>query len=156
MSINATLFVEVIAFLLFIYSFKRFLWAPILVAMQARDTRIANGLAAAERGQHDLESAKTQASGLIKEAREKSLEIVEHANRRANEIVEEAKSRATVERERQLEAARGDIEQEVNSARDALRAKFSGLAIEAAERVIRREIDPAVHESLLTELAARL
>lgn len=156
MSINATLLVEVIAFLLFIYSFRRFLWAPILVAMQARDTRIADGLAAAERGQHDLENAQARASDLLKEAREKSLEIVEHANRRASEIVEEAKSHAMVERERQVEAAKADIEQEVRGAQEALRAKFSGLAIEAAERIIRREIDPAVHQSLLDELAERL
>lgn len=156
MSLNATLLVEVLAFLLFIYTFKRFLWTPILAAMQTRETRIANGLAAAERGQHDLQEAQAQASDILKEARGKSLEIVENANRRANEIVEEAKSLAVAERARQVEAARADIGQEVRGAQEALRAKFAALAIEAAERIIRREIDPAVHQRLLDELAAHL
>ncbi|MGH8294921.1 MAG: F0F1 ATP synthase subunit B [Steroidobacteraceae bacterium] len=156
MSLNATLLVEVLAFLLFVYTFKRFLWVPILAAMQARDKHIANGLAAAERGQLDLEEAQKRVSSVLQEARGKSLEIVEHANRRANEIVEEAKSLAAAERARQVEAARADIGQEVRGAQEALRAKFATLAIEAAERIIRREIDPAVHQRLLDELAAHL
>jgi F-type H+-transporting ATPase subunit b len=156
MSINATLLVEVIAFLFFIWSFKRFLWTPILSAMEAREQRIADGLGAAERGQRDMENAKERAAEIIKEARDRSMEIIEHANRRASEIIEEAKAQAYGERERQVEAAKADIEQETREARETLRTKFSGLAVEAAERIIRREIDPAVHKVLLDEFAAQL
>ncbi|HET7570235.1 MAG TPA: F0F1 ATP synthase subunit B [Gammaproteobacteria bacterium] len=156
MNLNLTLLGEMIGFALFIWLTMKFVWPPLMQAMDERRTRIADGLAAAERSQTDLENAKERAAEILKEAREKSLDIIEHANRRANEIVDEAKTQATTERERQVEAAKADIAQETRSAQEALRKKFSGLAIEAAERIIRREIDLDKHKNLLDEIAARL
>lgn len=156
MNLNLTLLGEMIGFALFIWLTMKFVWPPLMQAMDERRRRIADGLAAAERSQTDLENARERASQILKEAREKSLEIVEHANRRANEIVDEAKTQATTERERQVEAAKADIVQETRGAQEALRKQFSGLAIEAAERIIRREIDLDKHKNLLDEIAARL
>lgn len=156
MNINLTLLGEMIGFALFIWLTMKFVWPPLMQAMEERKKRIADGLAAAERSQSDLENAKERASSILKEAREKSLDIVDHANKRANEIVGEAKTEATAERERQVEAAKADIAQETRGAQEALRKRFSGLAIEAAERVIRRELDHDAHKNLLDELAAKL
>ncbi|HET7675438.1 MAG TPA: F0F1 ATP synthase subunit B [Gammaproteobacteria bacterium] len=156
MNLNLTLLGEMIGFALFIWLTMKFVWPPLMQAMDERRKRIADGLAAAERSQTDLENAQQRAGDILREAREKSLEIVEHANRRANEIVDEAKTQATSERERQVEAAKADIAQETRSAQEALRKQFSSLAIEAAERIIRREIDLDKHKNLLDELAARL
>lgn len=156
MSINATLLIEVIAFLLFIWSFKQFLWTPILNAMQARDKRIADGLASADRGQQYLENAKQRASEILKEARDKSLEIVEQANRRATEIVGEAKGQALSERKRQVEAGKAEIQQGLNRAKEALRAQVANIAVAAAGRIIEREIDPRAHKALLDELARQI
>lgn len=156
MSLNLTLLGEMIGFALFIWLTMKFVWPPLMNAMDERRTRIAEGLAAAERSQTDLDNAKERASEILREARERSLEIVENANKRAGEVVGQAKSQATVERERQVASALDDIAQETRSAQEALRAKFSTLAIEAAERVIQRELDLDKHRNLLDEIAARL
>jgi F-type H+-transporting ATPase subunit b len=155
-SVNATLFVEVLAFLLFIYSFKRFLWAPILVAMQRRDARIANGLAAAERGHRDLEDAKAQVSGLLKEAHEKSLEIVEQAHRRANQMLEQARTTAAAEGQRLATAAQQQIELEARQVRESLRREIAQLAVDTAAKLLEREIDARAHADLIAKLAAEI
>jgi F-type H+-transporting ATPase subunit b len=156
MSINATLVVEVIAFLLFIYSFKRWLWTPILNAMEVRETRIAEGLAAAERGNEDLDNARERAETMLREAREKATQIVDNANRRADEVADQAREQATAERDQQVRAAREDIAQETGRAREALRGEVSALAVQAAQRILQREIDPERHRALLDELAGQI
>ena len=156
MSINATLVVEIIAFLLFIYSFKRFLWQPILGAMDARNGRIADGLAAAERGKKDLESAQVSASEIIREAREKATQIVDHANRRATEIVDEGREQAVQEREQQVQLAKTEIAQETNRVRESLRRDLSTVAIDVAQKILQREIDRRAHQALIDEFAAEI
>ncbi|MGH8735811.1 MAG: F0F1 ATP synthase subunit B [Burkholderiales bacterium] len=156
MSLNATLIVEIIAFLLFIYSFKRFLWQPILGAMDARDIKIADGLAAADRGRKDLESARERASEIIREAREKATQIVDHASQRADKIVDEARGQAVEEREQQVQMAKTEIAQESNRVRESLRRDLSSVAIDAARKILQREIDPRAHQTLIDEFAAEI
>ena len=156
MSINATLIVEIIAFLLFIYSFKRFLWQPILGAMDTRNGKIADGLAAAERGKNDLENARVSAAEIIREAREKATQIVDHANRRAVEIVDEGREQAVQEREQQVQLAKTEIAQETNRVRESLRRDLSTVAIDVAQKILQREIDPRAHQALIDEFAAEI
>jgi F-type H+-transporting ATPase subunit b len=155
-SINATLIVEIMAFLLFIFSFKRFLWQPILRAMDARDTKIVDGLAAAERGRQDLERARERAAEIVREARDRATQIVEHANQRAEEIVGEAREQAVQEREQQVQLAKTEIAQETNRVRESLRRDLSSVAIDAARKILRREIDPRTHRDLIDEFAAEI
>ncbi len=156
MTVNATLLVEVLAFLLFIYSFKRFLWGPILTAMQARDTKIANGLAAAERGQHDLEEAQVRSSAILEEAHERAHQIVEQAHRRTNEMLEQARTAAAAEGQRLVTAAQQQIELEARQARESLRREVGRLAVDMAQKLLEREIDARGHADLIGKLTAEI
>jgi F-type H+-transporting ATPase subunit b len=155
-NINATLFAQMFAFGLFIWLTMKFIWPVITNAMEEREKTIADGLAAAERGQRDLDLAQERAEELIREARVKAAEIIEHANHRATELMEEAKGEAVSERQRQVEAAQADIDQAANRARDELRAQVSSVAVAAAEKILRQEIDSNAHKALLDQLVAEL
>lgn len=156
MSINVTMIGQLIAFALFVWFTKAFVWPPLTQAMREREQRIADGLAAGERGEKDLELAREKAADILREAREQAGEIVEQAHARANHILDDAKADAVSERERQLASARAEIEQEVNRARDELRGQVAGLAVAGAQRILSREVDEKAHRKLLDDLVAEL
>lgn len=156
MSINLTLIFEVIAFLAFIYLFKRMFWKPILGAMEDRERRISDGLAAAEQGQRRLLEVREEASKILDEAREQAAEILGQAKKQHNEMLEQAREDARAEGERLVNSARAEIQHEVVQARLALRAELGNLVIDGAERILKREIDSKAHNDLIEELVANL
>jgi F-type H+-transporting ATPase subunit b len=151
-----TLLGQSIAMLVFVWFCMKFIWPPIMQAIEERQTQIADGLAAAERGQQSLDKAKVDADEIIGDARKQATTILDQAHARANEIVVDGKADGVKERERQLTAAKADIEQEANRAREELRGQVSAIAIASAEKILRREIDSKAHEDILGELAAEL
>lgn len=156
MSINATLIGQVIWFAIFVWFCMKFVWPPIVNALEERKQKIAEGLSSADRAERDLELAQEKASANLKEAKEKAAEIIDQANRRANQLVEEAKGQARTEGERIIAQAQSEIEQEINRAREELRAQVSALAIEGAEKVLGKEVDRNAHKGMLDQLAAEL
>ncbi|MEX0976720.1 MAG: F0F1 ATP synthase subunit B [Woeseia sp.] len=156
MDINMTLLGQSIAMLVFVWFCMKFIWPPIMNAIEERQTTIADGLAAAERGQKSLDDAKSESGKIIGDARKQATGILDQAHARANEIVAEGKAEGVKERERQLIAARAEMEQEVNRAREELRGQVSAIAVASAEKILRREIDGKAHEDILTRLAAEL
>lgn len=156
MDINMTLIGQTFAMFVFVWFCMKFIWPPIMQAIEERQTQIADGLAAAERGQHSLEKAEAKAEEIIQEARHQASGILDQAHARANEIVAEGKADGVKERERQLAAARAEVEQETNRAREELRGQVSAIAIASAEKILRREIDAKAHEEILSKLSAEL
>jgi F-type H+-transporting ATPase subunit b len=154
--INMTLLGQSIAMLVFVWFCMKIIWPPIMNAIEERQTKIADGLAAAERGQQSLDDAKSEAGKIVGDARRQATGILDQAHSRANEIVAEGKAEGVKERERQLVAARAEMEQEVNRAREELRGQVSAIAVASAEKILRREIDGKAHEDILTRLAAEL
>jgi F-type H+-transporting ATPase subunit b len=155
-SINATLLAQMVVFALLIGFTMRYIWPILLTAMVERETRIADGLAAAERGRHELELADKAAGDKLRDAKQHAQEYIVQAQKRADELVEEAKQQARVEAERILIAARAEIEQESNQAREQLRADVAALVVAGAERILLKEIDVDAHRDLLKKLAADL
>ncbi len=156
MDINMTLIGQSIAMLVFVWFCMKFILPPIMQAIEERQTQIADGLAAAERGQQSLDKAKVDADGIIGDARKQATTILDQAHARANEIVADGKADGVKERERQLTAAKADVEQETNRAREELRGQVSAIAVASAEKILRREIDSKAHEDILGKLAAEL
>ncbi|MCS4504947.1 ATP synthase subunit b [wastewater metagenome] len=156
MGINATLIGQMITFLVFILFTMKFVWPPIRQAMHDREKRIADGLASAERGQHELELAQKRAAEQIREAKQQASDIIEQANRRASEIVDESREEAREAARREHAAAEARIEQEVAQARSELRKQVSDLAIRGASRILEREVDAKAHNAMLEELADQL
>jgi F-type H+-transporting ATPase subunit b len=156
MNINLTLIGQSITFAFFVWFTMKFVWPPIMTALKERKKQIADGLAAGEKGKHDLELAQQRAIGVIKEAKEKASEIINHAERRAGEIADEAKVHAKQEADRIIAGAQTEIEQETNRAREALRAQMSGLVVSAASKVLSKEIDASKHAELLEGVAKEL
>jgi len=156
LDINLTLIGQTIAMVVFVWFCMKFIWPPIMTAIEERQTQIADGLAAAARGQQDLETAEAEASRIVDEARKQASGILDQAHARANEIVSEGKAEGVKERERQLAAAKAEIEQETNRAREELRGQVSAIAIASAEKILNREIDGKSHEDILNKLAAEL
>lgn len=156
MNINATLIGRTIVFVVFVWFCMKYVWPPIMHALHERKTRIADGLAAAERGHHEQELAEKHAKDVIKKAKDEAGEIIAHAQKRATEIVEGSKDDARVEGERLLSAARAEIEQEANRLREDLRKSVAHLALAGASQILGREVDMARHNELLEKLAAEL
>lgn len=156
MNINLTLFGQMIAFVAFVAFCMKYVWPPILAALQARSERIAEGLAAADKASQDLELAKEKAVERLKEAKEEASSIIDAANKRAAQIVEEAKDAAVVEGDRIKTAAQAEIEQEVNRAREQLRSQVATLAVAGAEKILASEIDQSAHADMVDKLAAEL
>lgn len=156
MSINVTLIAQMLAFGFMIWFTMKFIWPPLLKAMDERDRKIADGLAAAERGEKALKEAAAERERVLREARAQANEILAGANRQASQIVEQAREQAKAEGERIVLAARAEVEREIAQARDALRAQVGALAVAGAAQILRREIDPKAHAELLRELAAKL
>jgi len=155
-NITVTLLAQIIAFGLLIWFVNKVMWGPLSGIMEARQKRIADGLAAAEKGKHEEELAKKKALEVLKEAKDQAADIVAQGQKRASEIVEEAKETARAEGDRIVAAANAEIEREINQAREALRAQVASIAIAGAEKVLRREIDAKSHDALLNELAAEI
>ena len=156
MSINATLIGQIIVFALLVWFTMRFIWPPVTKALADRQAKIAEGLAQAERGSHELELAQKRASEVLKEARGQAGEILEQANKRGNAIVEEAKETARKEGERLLAAAQAQIEQERTQARAERQKQVVTLAVAGAGKILQREVDAQAHNAMLNELAKQL
>ena len=156
MDINATLWGQTIAMVVFVWFCMKFIWPPILNALEERQKQIGEGLAAADKSQEALEAAQAEAETIVAEARQQATGILDQAHARANEIVAEGKDAGVKERERQLAAARAEIEQETNKAREELRGQVSAIAVASAEKILRREIDSKSHEDILGKLAQEI
>ena len=157
MDINiGTLLGQTIAMIVFVWFCMKFIWPPILKALEERQKQIEEGLAAADKSQEALEAAEAKAQEIIGEARQQATGILDQAHARANEIVAEGKDAGVKERERQLTAAKAEIEQESNKAREELRGQVSAIAIASAEKILKREIDGKAHEDILGKLAQEL
>ncbi|MFA5083442.1 MAG: F0F1 ATP synthase subunit B [Hydrogenophilaceae bacterium] len=149
MNINATLIAQAIMFAIFVWFCMRFIWPPIVGALEARKKQIADGLAAADRGKHELELAARRASESMHEAKMKASEIIAQAEKRSAQIVDEAKNAAKAEGDRMLAAAKAEMDQEVFRAREQLRGQVAALVVAGAEKVLRREVDAKAHADLL-------
>ncbi|TVQ90770.1 MAG: F0F1 ATP synthase subunit B [Chromatiaceae bacterium] len=156
MNINITLVTQMIAFVLFVWFCMRFVWPPITKALEQRTAKIAEGLAAAERGQQEQELGRQRALDLMRKAKTDAAEIVAQAQRRYNEVLDEARRDAQAEAERIRHAAQSEIEQETNRAREELRERMAGLAVAAAEKILQKEVDASAHKALLDSFAKQL
>ena len=156
MSFNLTLIAQAVAFALFIWFTIKFVWPPLLRAIEARQKSIADGLAAGEQGRKSLEVASKQAEQAIQDARSRAAEIVTQAEKRAAQVVEEAKANAEAEGDREKAAAKADIQQEAQRAREQLREQVAALAIAGAEKILHREVDAKAHADLLDGIKKQL
>lgn len=152
MDINITLLGELITFAIFIWFTMKFVWPPMTKMMEERRQKIADGLAAAEQGQNELELAQHKSKEMLLEAKAQAAQIIEQANQRANHIVEEAKGKARQEGQRLIELANGEIEQQYISAKEELLQKISSLAVAGAERILQHEVDKSSNDALVKEL----
>jgi len=156
MNFNYTLIGQSITFFVFVWFCMKFVWPPIMNALHARKAKIADGLAAAEKGQHEEELAKNRAVEILKEAKDQAGEVIRQAEKRASEIVDAASQDAKAEGERLVHAAQAEIEQNITRAREELRGQVVTLAVAGAGKVLKKEIDEKANEGLLKDLAAQL
>lgn len=156
MNINATLFAQIIVFVGLVWFTMRFVWPPIAKALDERANKIAEGLAAAERGKNDFEQAEKKVAELLAEGRNQVAEMVANAEKRAAQIVEEARNQASLEANRITAQAKSDVEQEANRAREVLREQVAILAVKGAESILRREVNEAQHAQMLSNLKQEL
>jgi len=156
MNINLTLIAQAISFALLIWFTVKFVWPPLLVAIETRQKEIADGLAAGERGRNELEQASKRSGEAINEARQRASEIIAQAEKRATAIIEEAKVSAKAEGDRILVGAKAEVEQEINRAKEDLRSQVSALAVAGAEKILRKEIDAKAHDDILSAIAKEL
>ena len=156
MNINFTLFAQAIVFSAFIWFTVKFVWPPLLRAIEARQKQIADGLAAGEQGRKSLEISSKQAEQAIQEARTRAAEIISQAEKRDAQMVEAAKVAAKAEGDRERAAAKADIQQEAQRAREQLREQVAALAVAGAEKILRREVDARAHAELLDGIKKQL
>lgn len=156
MNINLTLLMQAVSFAILIWFTVKFVWPPLLNAIETRQKEIADGLAAGERGRHELELADKRAAQELHGAREQASSIVAQAEKRAAEIIDEAKANAKAEGDRIIAGAKAEIDQEVNRAKEGLRQQVSLLAVAGAEKILRREIDAKTHSDMLNVIANEL
>ena len=156
MNINLTLVVQMLVFIVLIWFTMKFVWPMILGPMDERARKIASGLAAAEKSKHDLSEAEARSKEIIREARDKAAQILDQAGKRSNEMVEEAKGTASSEAQRLLAQGQEEAAREAARAREGLRKEVGKLAVEGAERLLEREIDPKAHAEILDKLAAEI
>lgn len=156
MDINATLILQMIAFAVFVWVMMKFALPPIVKGMKDRETRIADGLAAADKGSKSLLEASAKSEEALKAARQQAQEIVGSASKQAGQILEKAKLDAESEKARIVAAGRAEVERELGQARDALRKQVGELAVAGAGRILKREIDAKAHAELLADLAAQV
>ncbi len=156
MNINATLIGQTLAFFLFVWFCKKFVWPPMVNAMQERQKQIADGLAAAEKGQEAQQVAEKEAADLIAQAKSQAAEIIASAEKRGSAVIDEAKESATSEKDRIIASAQAEVEQDVHTAREELRGQVSSIAVAAASKIVDKEIDESAHAGLLDDLVKQL
>ncbi len=156
MNINLTLIGQSITFFLFVWFCKKYVWPPMMGAMEARQKEIADGLAAAEQGQKAQEVAEKEAAELVAQAKTQAAEIIASAEKRGNSVVEEAQEAATSEKARILDSAQSEVEQQVFAAREELRGQVSSIAVAAASKIAEKEIDESAHAGLIEDLVKQL
>ncbi|MGX2033075.1 MULTISPECIES: F0F1 ATP synthase subunit B [Methylocaldum] len=156
MSINATLIGQMITFALLVWFTMKYVWPPLMQALEERKKKIADGLASAEKGKHEMELAEKRATALLREAKDQAADIVNLAQKRANEVVEESKQSAKDEGERIVAAAKAEIERELQQAKEGLRQQVAVLAISAAEQILQKEVDQKKHREIIDNLGKQL
>lgn len=156
MNLNLTILGQAISFGIFVWFCMKFVWPPIITAMQERQAKIADGLAAAEKGAEAQELAQKEADVVVAAAKSQASEIISQAQKRSNSMVEEAKDEARSEAEKVKQSAQADIEQEVIAARETLRGQVSTLAVAGASRILSKEIDADAHAKALDDLIAQI
>jgi F-type H+-transporting ATPase subunit b len=156
MNLNATLILQSIAMMIFVWFCMKFIWPPLLKAMDERRERIAEGLAASDRAEKELEQAKETIDEQLQEAKDKASQIVEQANQRHSQILDQAKEDAHAEKSRSVTAAEAEISQAANQAREELRAAVAALAVTGASKILEKEVDENTHRELLDKLIAEI
>jgi F-type H+-transporting ATPase subunit b len=156
LNINATLLGQLIAFMFFVWFCMKYVWPHIMGAIEERQQKIADGLAASEKGEHDLELARKKATEQLKEAKSQAAEIIEQAKKRGTQIVDEESQRGHAEREKIIAQGFSEIEAERNRAREDLRKQVAALAVLAAEKILEREINAAAQSDIVEKLVAEL
>jgi F-type H+-transporting ATPase subunit b len=156
MNINATLFVQLAVFFIGAWVTMKFIWPPLIRSLEERQKKIADGLAAADRGQKSLEEAKRRIAEEQAAERAHVQQLIAEAEKRGQAIVDSAREQAKVEADRIVEAAKAEATQEMQRAKEALRDQVAVLAIAGAEQILKREVNPQVHSDLLSQLKARL
>lgn len=156
MNINATLLGQILAFAIFTFICMKYIWPPVITALRERQAKIAEGLAAAERGQEEKERAEQRAVELIKQAKVEAAEILAQAHKQGSLVVEEAKQNASGERDRIIQSGHAEIQQEINRAKQSLREEVAGIALAAAGRILQREVDAKTHKEVLDELVSQI
>jgi len=156
MNLNMTLIGELIAFIVFVIFCMKFVWPPIIGAIEARQATIADGLAASDRAAKELELAQEKATAQLKEAKAQAAEIIDAAKKRETLLVEEAAVKAQAEKDKILASGHAEIETERNQAKEELRQQVAVLAIAGAEKILERSIDAAAHSDILDKLVAEL
>ncbi|MCX7554378.1 F0F1 ATP synthase subunit B [Marinicella sp. S1101] len=152
MSLNVTIIIQILAFLAVCWLTMKYIWPQILGAMEEREKKIADGLAAGDRAEKELSQAQAKVDTLIVDAKDQAIHIKDQASQMATKIKDQAKSDALAEKERQLNAAKAEIEQEANRAKEALRQQVSALAIAGTEQLLSKEVDAQKHAELLDDL----
>jgi len=156
MNINATLFGEMLTFLLFVWFTMRFVWPPVIKAMQDRQKKIADGLAAAEKSQQELKLSEQKSIATLREAKNSASKLIDQANSRASQIVDEAKGISRQQAKKIIEDAHQEIDQSVKNAKENLQATVVQAAIASAEKILQKEIDQAAHDKLIEKLIAEI
>ncbi|PSJ41181.1 F0F1 ATP synthase subunit B [Zobellella endophytica] len=156
MNMNATILGQTIAFILFVWFCMKFVWPPIMAAIENRQKEIAEGLSSAERAKKDLALAQNNATEQLKEAKLQSAQIVEQANKRKAQIIEDATREAQAEREKILAQAQAEIDAERNRVKEELRKQVAALALVGAEKILERQIDAAANSDIVEKVVAEL
>ncbi len=152
MNLNATLFAQIVVFFILAWFTMKFVWPPIMKALDERATKIAEGLAAAERGRQSLDLAAKHSAETVREGKDKVAEIVAQAEKRGQQIIEDAKAQARIEADKVITGAKAEIEQEAARVKESLRERVAELAVAGAEKILRREIDAKVHADMLAAI----
>jgi len=155
-NINLTLIIQMIVFALVVWFTMSKIWPILMRGIEERQRKIAQGLAAADRGEQELQQARERAESILHEARERGGQIIEQAQHRANDILEQARVSATQEGQRLVASAHEQIGLEASRAREGLRREIGGIAVATAAKLLEREIDPRTHEELISKLAAQI
>jgi len=151
-NLNATLFAQLVVFLILAWFTMKYVWPPIMKALDERATKIADGLAAAERGRQSLDLAAKHSAETVREGKDKVSELIAQAEKRAQQIIEEAKEQAKIEADRVVAGAQAEIEQEAARVKELLRERVAELAVAGAEKILRREIDVRAHADMLSAI----
>lgn len=152
MNLNATLVAQLVVFFILAWFTMQFVWPPIVKALDERAKKIADGLAAAERGKQDLELATKRSTEALREGKEKAAELIGNAEKRAAQLIEEAKVNAKAEADRIVAGAKAEIDQEAVRAKEQLREQVASLVVSGAEKILRREINTQAHADILATI----